>query len=86
MIVLPKLTATDWECDLRLRVYTHCGPADYVRKFRPAGVAAALDGQEAFAKEMGLTLGEHAARVQLIPGHCLGVYLACHAAYEGRSE
>lgn len=86
MIALPNLTAADWEFDLRLRIYTHCGPADYVRKFRPAGVTAALDGEDAFAKEMDLTPEERAARVQLIPGHCLGVYLACHAAYEGRSE
>ena len=78
-------TAWDYEADLRVRTYTHCGPRDYVAKFRPAGVATALDGEERFAREMGLTAEEYAARVQLIPGHNLEVYLACLAAYEGRS-
>ena len=79
-------SAWEYEFDLRLRTYTHCGPSDYVAKFRPAGVAAALAGEDRFAQEMGLTGEEHAARVQLIPGHNLEVYLACRAAYEGRAE
>lgn len=82
---LPHLTALDWEYDLRLRIKTHCGPEEYVRLFRPAGVTAALEGEDRFAEKMGLTAEERAARVQLIPGHSPGVYLACLAAYEGRS-
>lgn len=78
-------TLLEYEFDLRLRIYTHCGPAEYVNKFRPAGVTAALEGEDRFAVEMGLTPEERAARVQLIPGHNLEVYLGCLAAYEGQS-
>ena len=78
-------TLLEYEFDLRLRIYTHCGPAEYVSKFRPAGVATALEGEDRFAAEMGLTPEERAARVQLIPGHNLGVYLGCLAAYEAQS-
>lgn len=82
---IPEVTLLEREIDLRVRIYTHIGPAELVDRIRPAGVTAALRAEDRNARDWGLTAEERAARVQLIPGHCLGVYLASLAAYRERS-